>query len=93
MPRISPKTKDRIAEHVLAHLFSCTPEPAYTNAIARELARDEEFIRSVLGELEQKKLVVKITKNNQGVPLARRTRWRLSNTAFEAYNQMQRASI
>ncbi|MEK6896579.1 MAG: hypothetical protein AABX12_03935 [Nanoarchaeota archaeon] len=91
MPRISPKTKDRIAEHVLSHLFSRAPEPVYTNAVARELARDEEFIKTLLGELEQKKLVVKITRNDKGLPLARRARWRLSNTAFEAYDRMQRA--
>lgn len=90
MPRISPKTKDRIFEHILSHLFSQSPEPVYTNAIARELARDEEFIKSMLHELENKKLVVKITKNEQGISLARRTRWRLSNTAFDIYTRMQK---
>jgi DNA-binding IscR family transcriptional regulator len=90
MPRISSKTKSRISEHILSHLFSQSPEPIYTNAIARELARDEEFIKSMLHELENKKLVVKITKNEQGESLTRRTRWRLSNTAFDAYTRMQR---
>jgi Mn-dependent DtxR family transcriptional regulator len=90
MPQISSKTKNRISEHILSHLFSQSPEPLYTNAIARELARDEEFIKSMLQELETKKLVVKINKNEQGEQLTRRTRWRLSNTAFDAYSRMQK---
>ena len=89
MPRISSKTKDRISEHILSHLFSHSPEAIYTNAIARELARDEEFIKSLLTELEQKKLVIKISQNDQGFPLIRRSRWRLSNTAFDVYKRMQ----
>lgn len=92
MPAISTKTKDKISEQVLAYLFSMAPEPRYTNDVARELARDEEFIKSLLIELESKKLVVKVTKSSDGLEYARRQRWRLSNTAFDAYRRMQRVS-
>lgn len=89
MPQIGSKTKDRINEQILAHLFTIAPRAQYTVAIARELARDEEFIKSLLVDLEKRKLVVKVTKNAQGFEFARRQRWRLSNGVFEAYQKMQ----
>ena len=89
MPRISLKTKDRISEQILSHLFSLSPEPQYTVSIASELARDEEFVKSLLLDLEQKKLVIKVTKSPQGLEFTRRQRWRLSNEAFAAYKTMQ----
>ena len=89
MPTISSKTKDKIREQILAHLFTQSPNPQYTVSIARELARDEEFIKSLLLELETKKLVVKVTKNAEGLDFTRRQRWRLSNQAFSAYHSMQ----
>ena len=89
MPHIASKTKDRISEQILAHLYTKAPEPQYTASIARELARDEEFIKSLLLTLEQRKLVVKITKNAAGYDFIRRQRWRLTNNAFDAYKRMQ----
>lgn len=90
MPSISQKTKDKISEQILAHLFSKSPEATYTANIASNLARDEEFIKSLLLSLEDKKLVVKITKSSEGRQYSRRLRWRLSNHAFDAYKKMQK---
>ena len=90
MPPISFKTKERISEQILAHLFSKSPEPKFTSHIARDLARDEEFIKSLLIELEKRKFVVRVVKNSQGADFLKRQRWRLSNAAFEAYSRMQR---
>jgi prolyl-tRNA editing enzyme YbaK/EbsC (Cys-tRNA(Pro) deacylase) len=91
MPQLSSKKKDKISEQILSYLFSSSPEPQYTVTVAEELARDEEFIKSLLQELEQKKLVIKVTKSPQGVEFTRRQRWRLSNAAFDAYSRMQRS--
>lgn len=90
MPSISTKKKDKISEQILSYLFTQSPEPRYTVDIARELARDEEFIKSLLQDLEQKKLIVKITKSPLGFEFSRRQRWRLSNQAYDAYKRMQR---
>lgn len=90
MPAISSKTKQRISEQILAYLFTSSPEPKYTSDVARELARDEEFMKFLLHDLEKKKLVIKITKNAEGLDFTRRQRWRLSNTTYEAYSRMQR---
>ena len=92
MPQISQKTKDKISEQILAYLFSQSPEQMHTNKIAQELARDEEFIKSLLLELEKKSLVVKITKSPTGEEFTRRQRWRLSNNTFNIYQKMQKSN-
>ena len=90
MPSISEKTKGRISEQILAYLFSQSPEPKYTVDVASSVARDEEFTKALLTELEKRKLVIKVTKSAQGITFSRRQRWRLSDAAFSAYNQMSK---
>lgn len=89
MPTISDAKKEKISEHIIGHLFSITPEASYTADIAKEVARDEEFIKAILLNLEKQRLVVRVTKNAQGIEYGRRIRWRLSNRAFEAYQKAQ----
>lgn len=88
MPQISSKTKDKIAEQILHYLFAQAPSAQFTNSIANSLARDEEFIKFLLSELEKKQLVIKITKGPEGQQYSRRQRWRLSNQAYEAYKKI-----
>ena len=89
MPRISQSKKDKICEQILHYLFSISPESRFTFDISKEIARDEEFSKSLLQNLESKKLVVQITKNSQGKDYTKRQRWRLSNEAFEIYKKHQ----
>jgi hypothetical protein len=89
MPPISQPKKDKIAEQMLYHLFSVAPQPLFTAQIAREVARDEEFTRSILDELKAKGIIVEVAKNSSGEDYLRRRRWRLSNQAFEAYSKHQ----
>ena len=89
MPHVSQQKKDKIAEQVLHVLFTKAPEPAFTAELAQEIARDEEFIKVLLLELETKKLVVQIKQNASGMMYARRRRWRLSNQAFAFYQTKQ----
>jgi prolyl-tRNA editing enzyme YbaK/EbsC (Cys-tRNA(Pro) deacylase) len=85
--KISSQKRDKISEQVLAYLYDIFPQSAFTAEIAREIARDEEFIKSLLLELKDKKLVVLIRKNPKGVFYSRRQRWRLSDKAHSAYKQ------
>jgi len=89
MPQISKTKKDKIAEQILHYLFTCSPEAKYTVDISRETARDEEFILSLLKELQTKKLVIEVTKNASGTDYLRRKRWRLSNEVYDAYAKHQ----
>ena len=89
MPRISQQKKDKISEQILHYLFTLSPDAIFTNAIGIELARDEEFVKLLLLELEKKQLVIQVNKNPSGTDYIRRQRWRLSNQAYEAYKKHQ----
>jgi len=92
MPRISKEKKEKIQEQVLFFLYSVFPKQVFTADIAKEIARDEEFIKVLMYELEKSTLVVRISKNPEGVNYQRRIRWRISNNAYEIYTQHQKKS-
>ena len=85
--RISKEKREKISEQILSYLYSVNPKPIFTAHIAKELARDEEFIKDLLLELKSKKLVTEVKKNPKGVDYIRRSRWKLSDKAYEAYRQ------
>jgi len=87
--KISEKKREKISEQILAHLFSISPKPIFTSHIAQEMARDEEFIKNIMFELKNKKLVSEIKKNAKGVPYLRRARWKLTDSVYQAYKQKQ----
>ena len=87
MPKISNKKKDKISEHILSLLYDSYPKALFTSNIAQEIARDEEFVKVLLNQLEKKGLLVKVIKNSSGLVYSRRIRWRLSNKAQEAYSK------
>ncbi len=87
--KISNQKKERISEQILAHLYSINPQSLFTSKIAFEIARDEEFIKKILSDLKIKGLVVEIKKNPRGVIYSRRSRWKLSDKAYEAYHLSQ----
>lgn len=89
MPRISEDKKKRISEQILHYLFNIAPQPKFTVDIAREVARDEEFVKNLLEELKKKNLVLEIKKNSSGSTYLRRQRWRISDPAFNIYTQKQ----
>lgn len=89
MPCISKNKKDRIAEQILHYLFTVSPAPKFTSAIAEEIARDEEFVKSLLKELHSKKLVREVSKNASGIAYSRRKRWLLTNDAYLTYRKHQ----
>ncbi len=89
MPRLSKQKQEKIQEQILFFLFSCFPKQLFTVEIAKEIARDEEFTKKILLELESKELLVKIDKNPEGIKYEKRLRWRISNKAYEIYNSHQ----
>lgn len=90
--RISESKKEKIYEQILALLYSVSPKPLFTYNIAKELARDEEFIKNLLLELKKKEFVIEIKKNPQGFPYLKRSRWKLSENTYQAYKKHQTSS-
>lgn len=87
--KLGKQKRDKIAEQILFHLYHISPKAMFTAEIAREIARDEEFVKALLFDLREKQLIIPIKKNPKGIPYSRRIRWRLSNRALEAYTQQQ----
>ncbi len=87
--KISKEKRDKISEQILGSLYASFPRALFTAEIARNLARDEEFTKTLLKELWKNNLVVAIKKNSEGVTFSRRIKWRIGNKAYEAYKAQQ----
>jgi len=87
--RISKQKREKIIEQILAFLYSISPKIAFTVKIAQEIARDEEFVKGLLLEIKKKKLIVEIKQNPKGVIYKRRSRWGLSEAAYQTYKSHQ----
>jgi len=83
--RISEKKKEKISEQILYYLYSSSPKALFTSQIAEELARDDEFIKTLLTELKKKKFVKEIKKNPQGTEYIRRVRWKLRDEVYQYF--------
>jgi prolyl-tRNA editing enzyme YbaK/EbsC (Cys-tRNA(Pro) deacylase) len=86
--KLSQAKKDKISEQILSHLYHVFPQSRFTAEIARELARDEEFIKALMLELQKKNLVAAVKKNPEGIDYERRIKWRLSNNTYSAYKSL-----
>jgi hypothetical protein len=87
--KISAQKKDKIYEQILAFLYSVSPKALFTMNIAKEIARDEEFVKVLLMDLRKKGLITEIKKSPEGVPYLKRSRWALSDVAYQAYKKHQ----
>jgi hypothetical protein len=86
MPKISVEKIERISEQILSYLYGVFPKLVFTVDVARDIARDEEFVKRLLLDLEMKGLVVRVAKNPKGEDFKRRMRWRISNRAYDVYS-------
>lgn len=87
--RISDQKKEKICEQILYYLFIENPKPIFTSHIAFEVVRDEEYVKKLLLELKKKKLVIEVKKNKDGIDYVLRSRWKLSNSAYDFYKKHQ----
>ena len=88
MVKISKEKQNRIMTNIISTLYQNSPNALFTSEISRIEIRDEEFIKKLLLELKEKKLVVEVKKSPQGKPYSTWSRWRLSNAAFDAYKKL-----
>jgi len=88
MPRISEQKVKKICEQALEFLYLNHPASFFTSQIAGELARDEEFMKTILSSLEAKQLVRRVTKSPTGEEYLERTKWALSPATKEKYSRL-----
>ncbi|MEM4330424.1 MAG: hypothetical protein QW273_00235 [Candidatus Pacearchaeota archaeon] len=87
MPFISSDKIEKIKEQILFFLFTNYPKSFFTKEISQEIARDEEFTKKILIDLEKNHFVIKINKNSFGRDYKKRIKWRLSNSLYEIYKE------
>ena len=87
--KISKEKIDKISEQILYLLYSINPKSLFTSYIAKEIARDEEFVKKILLKLKLNNLVVEIKKNFKGETYLRRSRWKISNMTYQIYKNHQ----
>ena len=87
MSKLSKQKKEKISEQILSVLLDNFPKSMFASEIAGKIVRDEEFTKTLLQDLKDKELIVPIDKNPNGIKYLKRSRWRLSNKAHEAYSQ------
>lgn len=86
MPRISQEKQNKIIEQILSFLYTSFPKTSFISTIAREIARDEEFVKTIMDDLLKRNLVTKIDKNPKGFSYAKRSRWMLSARVQQIYS-------
>ena len=91
--KLSDKKKDKIKEGILGYLFHNSPNAYFTAQIASEIARDEEFTKVLLGELEVKGYIKAVKKNDKGKDYEKRVRWRIAPRIYETYKILQYKGI
>lgn len=88
MPRISIEKENKIKEAILHLLYEKSPSFLYTYHVAKELARDEEYIKKLMEDLERQNFVISKRKNEFGKEYSRRIGWQLSSKTYEAYKKL-----
>ncbi len=88
--QISNEKKEKISEQILSFLYLRYPNPAFTSQVAMEIARDEEFVKTLLNSLKGKKIISEIRKNAKGIQYIRRTRWKLNDGVYQKYKTLSK---
>ena len=91
--KLSKDKIDRIKEEILSTLFRNSPKSLFASEIANNIIRDDEFTKALLLDLEEKKLIVRVVKNDKGIDYAKRLRWRLTSPAYEAYEKLNSQKV
>jgi len=91
--KISKDKLDRIKEEILSTIFRNSPNALFSSEIAHNIIRDDEFTKKLLLELEEKNLVSRVSKNNEGIDYTKRMRWRLTTPVYQAYEQLNAQKV
>ncbi|MEW6063476.1 MAG: helix-turn-helix domain-containing protein [Nanoarchaeota archaeon] len=88
MSKLSQKTIEKVQEQVLSVLYENNPNALFANTIAKEIARDNEFVYALLKDLKKKGLVTSINKSKKGYSYIKRERWVLTPAVYDTYRNL-----
>lgn len=69
--------------HIISFLKSTRNKAQFTSAIARGIARDEEFTKQILESMRRRKLLLLAGKRKDGQPYKARQAWKLSSSGLK----------
>ena len=82
--KISIHTKKLLKEDIVGILYEMYPHSLFTNQVAEQLRRNNEFTLKLLEEMRKQNLVSVIKKTKKGEEFVRRKRWKLPSKVVEA---------
>ncbi len=87
---LSKEKLQEVKGEILGMLYQHYPESFFTNAIAKHVERDEELVKRLLLELQERRLVNLEFKSE--APVSRkRMQWRMTKAAKATYDQKRKA--
>ncbi len=86
MVRLSGKTISDLKDDIMSILYDDPLKPKFTNEIALDIRRDNEFTKILLLEMEQLGYVERLKKDNQGKLFIRRIKWKLPDKIIKIYD-------
>jgi len=89
MVRLSKKTIQLLKDDIISILYDRSLEALFTNEIAREIRRDNEFTKKLLLELKKESLIEQVKKNKKGQEYLTHTKWRIPFKVLKAFNDKQ----
>ena len=90
MVKLSEKTIQLLKDDIISILYENPLKARFTNEIAVELRRNNEFTKKLLFELKKGGLVEEVSKNNKGQDYLRNKRWRIPPKVLEAFSQNEK---
>ena len=88
MSKISQKKVEKIKEEILAILFESGLRGMFTKQISDEIARNDEFVLTLLQDMEKQNLVKQMKNTKKGTQFIRRKQWTMTDKAYEVYKNL-----
>ncbi len=85
MVKLSQKTTQLLKDDIISILYENPLAARFTNEIALELRRDNEFTKKILLELKKEGFVEEVKKNSKGYQYLARIKWRIPPKVLKAY--------
>jgi len=87
MVRLSEKTIKLLEDDIISILYENSLNALFTNQIADELRRNNEFTKKLLLELKKEGLVEEVVKNKKGQEYLRNKKWRIPSKVLKAFEK------
>ncbi len=89
MVKLSEKTIKLLKDDIISILYERPLEAMFTNEIAKELRRDNEFTKKLLLELKKESLIEQVKKNKRGQQYLTHLKWRIPPKILKAFNNQE----